>query len=431
MPLFPSRPSATSCSPADAPSDAWQRGHRWWHVLFYALLIISLFGALADQPWSAHQALIVTLSGGLALWYGLLVMRGGAPRGQFGRMLLYCGGAFLFWTALVTLNPAYFLLLFALYGQVYDLLPLRWALGISALLTVVMIWRNASIVPAAALPTIATLGVISLFLGGWFASWISGIIEQSRERRLLIEQLEATRRELAASEREAGSLAERQRLAGEIHDTLAQGFVSVVLHLEAAESTLERQSLADVAALRRHLDDARRVARENLAEARRLVWALRPELLEDRTLGAALARVARRWSEETGVVATCTVTGDERQLPPEHEVALLRAAQEGLANARKHAQATEVVITLTYLDDTAILDAQDDGRGFAPDALAPPLARPDEGGYGLWSMRERIEALGGTLTIESAPGEGTTLVVQLPLDLPVGGLTLLATADNR
>jgi DNA-binding NarL/FixJ family response regulator len=157
---------------------------------------------------------------------------------------------------------------------------------------------------------------------------------------------------LAAAEREAGVLEERQRLAREIHDTLAQGFTSIVMLLEAAEAEIG----SDQAAAARHLDQARRTARESLGEARGVVWALQPEALERTSLPEAIGRIAHRLQEETGVMARSMVTGTPRQLPRQAETALLRAAQEGLANVRKHARAKEVVLTLSYVADRVILD---------------------------------------------------------------------------
>ncbi len=203
---------------------------------------------------------------------------------------------------------------------------------------------------------------------------------------------------------EAAVLEERQRLAREIHDTLAQDFTSIVTHLEAAESALD--TAPDVA--RAHLDRARRAAREGLREARRVVWALRPDILTRTDLAQALERVAHRWSEETGTPAHVTVTGTPRPLPGDLDVVLLRAAQEALNNVRKHARASRVDITLTYMDDQVILDVQDDGVGFDPASLS------DSPGFGPRAMRERVEARGGHVIVESAPGEGTTVVTILP-----------------
>ncbi|NWF80004.1 MAG: sensor histidine kinase [Chloroflexi bacterium] len=231
----------------------------------------------------------------------------------------------------------------------------------------------------------------------------------AEERRQTIAALEAARRELAAAERAAGVLEERQRLARDIHDTLAQSFTSIVMHLEAAEPQLERVS--DSA--HRHVGQARQSARDGLAEARRLVWALRPEALDQASLPEALERLAGRWSEASGVAATTTITGAPRPLPAEVEVTLLRVAQEALANVRKHARATTVTLTLSFMDDALLLDVQDDGVGFVSGVA--PGAR-GEGGFGLTGMRERVARLGGSLSVESAPGEGTTVVVELRAD---------------
>lgn len=213
---------------------------------------------------------------------------------------------------------------------------------------------------------------------------------------------------LAEEARQAGVLRERHRLAQEIHDTLAQGFTSVVTNLEAAEGTLP--PLPEPA--RRHLDGARLAARENLKEARRLVWAARPEPLEDSSLPEALRGIAERWSRESGIDADASATGTPRRLPVEIEATLLRVAQEALANVRKHARASRAALTLSYVGERVALDVRDDGVGFDP---THERAASPEGGFGLRGMRKRIERLGGTLTVESEPGEGTTLVAELPV----------------
>ena len=163
--------------------------------------------------------------------------------------------------------------------------------------------------------------------------------------------------------RQIGALEERQRLAREIHDTLAQGFASIVMHLEAAEQALPAQPETALD----HLDGARRTAREGLAEARRVVWALRPEILEGTSLPEAIERIAQRWSEESGVAVSTDVTGTPRPLPTHTEATLIRAAQEALANVRKHARAQAVAITLSFMEDVVALDVRDDGMGFDPD----------------------------------------------------------------
>ncbi len=275
-------------------------------------------------------------------------------------------------------------------------------------LSVAVVWREVLASGRPLSENLAAIvgGLLSVVFGSLFALWITRIIDQSYERRQLIEQLEATRSELAAAEREGGRLAERQRLARDIHDTLAQGFVSIVLQLQAAEAELP----ADAAEARGHLERARRTARDNLAEARRLVWDLRPEALSAAPLGEALGRLAGRVAEETGLAATATVTGTPQPLSPDAEVTLLRVTQEALANVTRHAAAGRVAVTLSYMDGEAALDVRDDGSGFTPaaDGSGP------NGGLGLRGMRERVEALGGRLAVESAPGRGTTIAVTVP-----------------
>ncbi len=231
---------------------------------------------------------------------------------------------------------------------------------------------------------------------------------ESRERRFgtTLEALAATRAELAATARHAGVLEERQRLAREIHDTVAHSLTSVVTQLEAADQAIDERP-GDA---RRHLDIARRSARDGLTDIRRSVRELRPDLLEGASFGEALERACRRWSTETGILARLRTTGTAIPLHPDTETALLRTVQEALVNTAKHASATRVTVTLSYLGDAVSLDIDDDGVGFA----GAPRPRAD-GGFGLAGMRERVAAVGGELHIESAPGSGTTIAASVPV----------------
>jgi len=194
-------------------------------------------------------------------------------------------------------------------------------------------------------------------------------------------------------------------MAREIHDTLAQGLTGIITQLQAAER--------DPAQRRRHVDAAVTLARESLTEARRSVDALRPEALEGARLGEALTGVAHRWSERSGVPAQVTVTGTARPMTAEAESALLRTAQEALANVAKHAAATRVGLTLSYMDDEVVLDVRDDGRGFDQARVGVP---GQAGGFGLVAMRQRIEGLSGTLDVESEPGLGTAISARVPAE---------------
>ena len=226
--------------------------------------------------------------------------------------------------------------------------------------------------------------------------------------------------QLVAQAREAGVQDERQRLAGEIHDTLAQGLAGIVTQLEAADGA------PDDAVRRAHLDRARTLARESLTEARRSVRALRPEQLERATLGEALAEHAVGWTRASGIPVQVEVTGAVLPLPDDVGSALFRVAQEALTNVAKHAHASRVGLTLTYLTDVVVLDVRDDGVGFEPAARAPrragasPSVAAGADGYGLVGMVARLARVGGTLTIEAAPGEGVALSASVPAGTGVG-----------
>jgi len=265
--------------------------------------------------------------------------------------------------------------------------------------------------------TVVAVNLVPMCGYAWFLRYSD---QQDDERiRALAEAREANRRleatlaenaglheQLLAQAREAGVLDERQRMAGEIHDTLAQGLTGIITQLRAAEHCGD-----DPAEWRRHLDAATRLAGESLTEARRSVDALRPEPLRTARLSDALASVAGRWSALHEVEVQVTTTGTALPMRPEAEVALLRAAQEALTNVAKHARASRVGVTLSYLDGEVALDVRDDGGGFDPAWLGA------QEGYGLVAMRQRIEGLSGTLQVESEPGAGTGISARVPAEV--------------
>jgi signal transduction histidine kinase len=218
--------------------------------------------------------------------------------------------------------------------------------------------------------------------------------------------------QLLVQAREAGIGDERQRMAREIHDTLAQGLTGIITQLEAAQQS------GNEAERERRIGTATRLARDSLAEARRSVQALRPQALEGSKLPDALADEVASWSEASGVPAEVAATGDARALHPEVEVTLLRVAQEALTNVAKHAAASRAWVTLSYMEDVVTLDVRDDGAGFAADggqaAAGEPGGSQPGGGFGLIAMRQRVNRLAGQLEIESEPGTGTAVSASLP-----------------
>ncbi|MFF7126549.1 MULTISPECIES: sensor histidine kinase [unclassified Streptomyces] len=212
--------------------------------------------------------------------------------------------------------------------------------------------------------------------------------------------------QLLVQAREAGVADERRRLAAEIHDTLAQGLTGIIAQLQVVANA------PDLAVARTHLERASALARHSLGEARRSVHNLAPVALEHDGLPEALKKTVAEWSERVSIRAEFTVTGTAEQLHEEVAATLLRIAQEALSNASRHAHATRVGVTLSFLGDEVILDIRDDGRGFDP--LAAP-ERTRSGGFGLDGMRARAERIAGALAVESEPGHGTALSARVPL----------------
>jgi signal transduction histidine kinase len=224
--------------------------------------------------------------------------------------------------------------------------------------------------------------------------WLAGLFSRHLERLL-----EATRH--AEQQRQEAIVAERTRLAREMHDTLAQGFTGILMQINAAEQRVE----GDPASVLAHLDKARQLAKESLGEARRAVHELMPGTLEREGLFGAVREAGVRLTAGSNVAFAAAVEGSPYPLPAECERHLLRIAQEGLANAMSHAAAAHIAVRLTYSAGAVGLEVSDDGRGIDPDRPA---------GMGLENMKERVRQLGGDFRIQSGPGTGTSIVATVP-----------------
>jgi signal transduction histidine kinase len=388
----------TSCVPGPDNRHAWETGNLRWDAFYLLVFAAVLAIVLIDTPGSTVAAGAATAA--LIPWY-LLVGRplwtgrrhGTAPAA------IYVIGLFTLFGVAQSQNPNAWFLSLAITPQLFSFLSTRLAMGLGVALNFM-----AAALLVARYPTAGTAAVAFTIAaaGGGFAifygTWVSRIIEQSAERAAIIDQLEATRAELDAIQHEAGRMAERQRLATDIHDTLAQGFTSILMLIQAAQADLDGSHPR----AGRHLDLAARTARENLAEARVLVEDLAPAELDGGTLPDAL----RRLSRAPGVDASFGLSGAPRPLPMATEVVLLRVCQEALANVRKHADARSAAVRLDYDPDAIRLEVSDDGAGFDPARV--------NGGYGLRGMRTRVAEAGGTLTVRSAPGAGTHVSAMVP-----------------
>lgn len=388
--------------------DAWERLGWLWIAIFYGALVITSALALSDDELAGNARwIVIALVLFLGVWQAALIGLGqdrvwGNARLGFPLMLVGLAA----WYPLIFIHPIFYFLLAGIFPSLFIYMKIPLAIVLSLIYTVLFILGQAQ-GSSVSLGDPFVWGTAGAVLTGILLGvWINAIIGQSMRRRELIEELEATQAQLAEAKRREGALQERERLAREIHDTLSQGFTSIVMHLEAAEQALPE----DLPTLRRHLDRARQTARDNLGQAREVVHDLRPDLLAEQSLAQAIERVSARWSEEHEVPVRATVTGNVVPLPAGMDVTLLRATQEALANVRKHASATAVTVTLSYMGDVVVLDVQDDGEGLGNDSPSP-----FRGGFGLKAMRERVEQLGGTMLVESEPGEGTTLVIEMPV----------------
>jgi signal transduction histidine kinase len=229
----------------------------------------------------------------------------------------------------------------------------------------------------------------------------SGAILFSRRR--LREQ--KRQREMAEHEFTA-ILSERNRLAREIHDTLAQGLGAISMQLELTKSRLAPEANG----AGEHLEQAHQLVRSNLADARNAIWNMRSQVLETGNLASALTGVLQQLSGNTDVEGRMRVDGRLRRLPPVTENNLLRIGQEAITNAIKHAQAKFVEVVLEFADKEVRLRVKDNGRGF--DTAQPPAG---DSGFGLLGMRERAEELHGQLTVRSAVGHGTEVILVVPV----------------
>lgn len=374
------------------------------HVLFAALAVLVIVRAVVVP--SERAGVVIGLAILLIVTYGIggVVAR---ARGRRRRIAgsLWLGAITLEWIALLWLTPEAAYLVFPLFFLYLHLLG-RW-------------WGSAAIV-AATVVAICALGIH----GGWTVGGVVGplvgagvalliglgyqaLAREAQQREALMQELVATQGQLAATEHESGVLAERARLAREIHDTLAQGLSSIQMLLHAAErADPERPGVE-------HIRLARETAADNLAEARRFIRELTPPDLDDNGLGGALRRLAVGQWQAQGLAVTVRVS-DSIELPMQLQTALLRIAQGAVANVIQHAHAAAAVITLESDGVGLRFTIVDDGAGFDLQAADARGGRSDS--FGLTAARERVDQLGGVLSVESSPGRGTSLRVELALE---------------
>jgi signal transduction histidine kinase len=347
----------------------------------------------------------LVLCGATALLAGYLARRALNP----GLHPVWLAAVCLLWLVLVAIAPSFGWCVVVLAFAALRILAFRHAVVVVGVLIVGLIAATLRISDHFD-PTVVAGPICLAVLA---VATYRALDNEAERRQRLLDDLLRTQDDLAAAERTAGALSERQRLSREIHDSVTQDLASVSLLLEAATA----QWQLDPARSHGYVRQAAVSARQGLVEARGLVGALaRPAVLDGSDLPQALARLASTTLLSSGAAPAVFVEGTPRPVSDEVAAAAVRTARGALANVAEHASATRAVLTLTYLPDAISLDVRDDGRGFAHQASAHAArgAGGDGRGFGLSGIRSRVAALGGTVVVESAPGDGTALAVLLP-----------------
>jgi signal transduction histidine kinase len=427
------------------------RWNRAWALAPYPLLAVAAAASLLGaHPWT-YRLVTLTVAAAFAGWHWWFVLA--HPEWPERRSWLNVGyftGVLALSTVLMLRSDAFQLLVPACYVLAFVALPGRLA--------------YAGVV-AANLPGLVVTGFdvdgalisvgVATPLAALFGAMIRTMEREAVRRRRLNDELLAVNAENARLARDTGIADERARLAREIHDTVAQGLTGIITQLEAVAEVPPE--------IRGRWDTARALARTSLDEVRRSIEALRPGPLEGARLSEAISHTVTTWSSMYGIPARYTMTGTPVPVHSEVEVTLLRAVQETLSNIRRHARASRAHVTLSYMEDVVVLDVHDDGAGFTAVAPAPspptdatvtgsgdppataavselgrPLATataavigsgdppgtaavgesggpPVTGGFGLTALRQRVDALAGSVEVESSPGGGTAISVTVPL----------------
>ncbi|MEQ4206511.1 sensor histidine kinase [Actinopolymorpha sp. B17G11] len=405
--------------------EIWERREMpIYRGLPYVLLGLSLIVTLFHEQSQGRTNAILAVTALAVAWVYCFVTRRPTTFDRQPLSTVYFVGLLILAGILVALAPWYGIFAWVGYLHSMIILPGRWRfVGIAGTAAVSALSQTGGMQepsPAMIASYVALFAVNTVIAGTMcFFAVIAGRQHENRKATLaelaeanakltaMMEENAGLHTQLLTQAREAGVLDERQRMAREIHDTLAQGLTGIITQLQAAD-----QAKDNPAEWQRHLDTAAVLARESLSEARRSVHAVRPEALEVARLPEALEDVVERWSAVNDVPASVTTTGTARPLHPEVEVTLLRTAQEGLANVAKHANATRVGLTLSYMEDVVTLDVRDDGAGFEIGNV--PEAAGQQGGFGLTAMRQRVRRLAGRLEVESESGVGTAISASVP-----------------
>ena len=403
------RSSYLSNSDLPLPARYMKLYGRFWDVislLVYGFAAISVLVTNSDGlTWREFAVAGFSLAQG-ALYY-FVIARGSWPRSRSRLALYFIGGVGL-WVVSCWIYPYTWWIGFTYFGQMFGLLPIQAGIPGTAIVTALIVlilsdWKITKI------PIEAIIGFSVQWLGGIvFYLFIYGIIRTSRERANLITKLESTQLELEQARQhdtELATLRERERLARDLHDSLGHSLVTLSVQLEA----IQRLYKVDPQDASAQVDELKKLTRASMDELRRSLAGLRTPGLGERELIEALQSLSMDVGQRTHLEIACHIDDDAKHLSPALAETLWRVAQEALANIERHAAARKVELRLAIESQTVSLTIKDDGRGIPPDVENQP------GHYGLRGMRERVEGLGGTLTLLQNGADGSHVDVKLPI----------------
>lgn len=392
MPSSPAAPPDSARRPAGLSRSAPVRIDTVVHLGFAVLVVASgVRYVMRHSP--ADNVGVLALAVAVCSLYALIAALSQRRRPQPLWMFVLVA----LWAVLVVVAPSFAWCSFALFflcRKAFTGWIAYLTAGATAAATAVGLFRLSGGSDAAMLLGPLAVGVMLTLI-------YDRIEDDAAEQRRLHAAVTLAQEHLAATERKAGSMQERERVSREIHDTVTQGLASSILLLEAANRSWPSAAAGE------DVRSATVMLRQNLADTRSLVHELASPGLDTAPLPDALLKAASQYLPGVRVL----VTGEPRPVPAPTRHALLRVVQSAAANVALHASAANSTITLGFLPGAVTLDVYDDGAGFDPSALAQPS---DAGGYGLRAMRQRVEQLGGAFSVESSPGSGTVIAAELP-----------------
>ncbi len=368
-------------------------------IIATGVLVIVLRRVYAGETWVALAALTCLLA-----WSALLSPRRDNPDAFYRRRVsrnsvLFVVGVLLFFDVAAWWSPPALAAVMVVYALIYMALPVRAAMVVAGAVSFTPL--VFALVAQTEVPMGLAISLVAVVFNPAIGATITLALDRGEQLAILLDQLERSRADVARLSREAGSMAERARLAREIHDTLTQGFTGIATLAEVVESEFD----TDPVAAHRHIALIAATARENLIEARTMVETLTPPDLGGGSLAESVRRRCRKLADETGIAVVVNVDSTVPQLDTGTEVVLLRAAQEALTNVSKHARADSVTVDLTRTGQGVRLSVADNGIGFAV---------ADAGGFGLPGLRSRAQEIGAVVTVTTSPGAGTRVAVEVP-----------------